>query len=327
MAMALSRRRLLHATACAAALPTIAHAAGMQTYPIRPVRVVLGLPAGGSVDIVTRLICQWLSERLGRPFVVENRPGASGDIATEAVVRSLPDGYTILIVLAANAINATLHGNLRFSPIRDIAMVAGMVRVPNVMEINPAVPAATVPEFIAYGKANPGKLSFASSGNGSSLHVIGELFKMMAGVDMVHVPYRGGAAAMIDLLSGQVQVMFDTIPQGIEYIKDGMLRALAVTTAARSPALPDVPSLSEFVPGFEAGSWWGVGVPKNTPAGIIDALNRAFNAALADPGIRTRLTGLGTAPLLYRPDEFRAFVETETEKWAKVIRTSGVTDK
>jgi tripartite-type tricarboxylate transporter receptor subunit TctC len=288
---------------------------------------VLGLPAGGSVDIVTRLITQWLSERLGQPFIVENRPGASGDIATEAVVRAPPDGHTILIVLAANAINATLHGNLKFSPIRDIEMVAGMVRVPNVMEVNPAVPAATVPEFIAYAKANPGKLSFASSGNGSSLHVIGELFKMTAGIDMVHVPYRGGAAAMIDLLSGQVQVMFDTIPQGIEYIRDGKLHALAVTTAARSPALPDVPSLGDFVPGFEAGSWWGVGAPKNTPAPIIDALNRQFNAALADPGIRTRLTELGTTPLVYSPAEFRAFVEAETGKWAKVIRTSGVTDK
>jgi tripartite-type tricarboxylate transporter receptor subunit TctC len=327
--MTLSRRRLLQVTACAAAadLPAVSHAGGIQTYPVRPVRVVLGLPAGGSVDIVTRLITQWLSERLGQPFIVENRPGASGDIATEAVVRAPPDGHTILIVLAANAINATLHGNLKFSPIRDIEMVAGMVRVPNVMEVNPAVPAATVPEFIAYAKANPGKLSFASSGNGSSLHVIGELFKMTAGIDMVHVPYRGGAAAMIDLLSGQVQVMFDTIPQGIEYIRDGKLHALAVTTAARSPALPDVPSLGDFVPGFEAGSWWGVGAPKNTPAPIIDALNRQFNAALADPGIRTRLTELGTTPLVYSPAEFRAFVEAETGKWAKVIRTSGVTDK
>jgi tripartite-type tricarboxylate transporter receptor subunit TctC len=325
--MKLSRRRLLQATTCAAALPAVSHAAGIQAYPVRPVRVVLGLPAGGSVDIVTRLITQWLSERLGQPFIVENRPGASGDIATEAVVRAPPDGYTILIVLAANAINATLHGNLKFSPIRDIEMVAGMVRVPNVMEINPAVPAATVPDFIAYAKANPGKLSFASSGNGSSLHVIGELFKMMASIDMVHVPYRGGAAAMIDLLSGQVQAMFDTIPQGIEYIRDGKLRALAVTTAARSPVLPDVPSLGEFVPGFEAGSWWGIGAPKNTPGGIIDALNRAFNAALADRWIRTRLTELGTSPLLYLPDEFRAFVEAETEKWARVIRTSGVMEK
>jgi tripartite-type tricarboxylate transporter receptor subunit TctC len=325
MAMKLSRRRLLQVT-FATALPAASRAAGTRIYPIRPVHVVLGLPPGGSVDIVTRLISQWLSERVGQPFIVENRPGAAGDIATEAVVRAPPDGYTILIVLAANAINATLHGNLRFSPIRDIAMVAGMVRVPNVMEVNPAVPAATVPDFIAYAKANPGKLSFASSGNGSSLHVIGELFKMMAGIDMVHVPYRGGAAAMIDLLSGQVQVMFDTIPQGIEYIRDGKLRALAVTTAARSPALPDVPSLSDFVPGFEAGSWWGVGAPKNTPAQIIDFLNQQFNAALADPRVSARLAELGTTPLFYSPAEFRAFVEAETEKWAKVINASGTTN-
>jgi tripartite-type tricarboxylate transporter receptor subunit TctC len=324
--MKLSRRRLLQVTTCAAALAAASGAAQTRSYPTRPVRVVLGLPAGGSVDIVTRLISEWLSERLGQPFIVENRTGASGDIATEAVVRAPPDGYTILIVLAANAINATLHGNLKFSPIRDITMVAGMVRVPNVMEINPAVPAYTVPEFIAYARNNPGKLSFASGGNGSSLHVIGELFKMMAGVNMVHVPYRGGAAAMIDLLSGQVQVMFDTIPQGIEYLRDGKLRALAVTTTTRSPALPDVPPLSDFVPGFEAGSWWGVGAPKNTPASIVDALNREFNAALADPRIGKRLAELGTTPLFYSPAEFRAFVEAETEKWAKVIESSGASD-
>jgi tripartite-type tricarboxylate transporter receptor subunit TctC len=324
--MKLSRRRLLQVTACTAAVPAVSYAADTPRYPIRPVRVVLGLPPGGSVDIVTRLVSRRLSEHLDQPFVVENRPGAAGDIATEAVVRAPPDGYTILVVLAANAINATLHGNLKFSPIRDIAMVAGMVRVPNVMEVNPAVPAATVPEFIAYAKANPGRLSFASSGNGSSLHVIGELFKMMAGIDMVHVPYRGGAAAMIDLLGGQVHVMFDTIPQGIEYIKDSKLRALAVTTAARSPALPDVPSLSDFVPGFEAGSWWGVGAPKNTPAPIVDALNRELNTALADPGISTRLAELGTTPLVYSPAEFRAFVEAETAKWAKVIAFSGATE-
>ena len=324
--MKLSRRRLLQATTCAAALPAVSGAAQTLSYPVRPVRIVLGLPPGGSVDIVTRLIGQWLSERLGQPFIVENRPGASGDIATETVVRAPPDGYTILIVLAANAINATLHRNLKFSPIRDIAMVAGMVRVPNVMEVNPAVPTSSVPEFIAYANANPGKLSFASGGNGSSLHVIGELFKMMAGIDIVHVPYRGGAAAMIDLLSGQVQVMFDTIPQGIEYIRDGKLRALAVTTTTRSPVLPDVPCLSDFIPGFEAGSWWGVGVPQDTPTSIVDFLNREFNAALGDPRIRKRLAGLGTTPLFYSPAEFRAFVEAETEKWARVIRVSGAAE-
>ncbi len=289
--------------------------------------MVLGLSPGGSVDIVTRLIGQWLSERLGQPFLIDNRPGASGDIATEAVVRAPADGYTLLVVLAANAINATLRDKLKFSPIRDLAMVAGMVRVPNVMEVHPAVPAKTVPEFIAYAKANPGRLSFASGGNGSSLHVIGELFKMMAGIDMLHVPYRGGAPALIDLLAGQVQVMFDTIPQGIEYIRDGKLRALAVTAAMRSPALPDVPSMSDFVPGFEAGSWWGVAAPKNTPAEIIDRLNKTFNAALADPKVRTRLAELGTTPLEFSPGEFGTFVEAETEKWAKVIKFSGAKEE
>jgi tripartite-type tricarboxylate transporter receptor subunit TctC len=322
--MQLSRRQLLQVTTCTATLPAVLRAANAQAYPIRPIRVVVGLPPGGSVDIVTRLICQWVSERLGQPIIVENRPGASGDIATEAVANAPADGYTILIVLAANAINATLHGKLKFSPIHDITMVAGMVRVPNVMEVNPAVPATTVPAFIAYAKANPGKLSFASGGNGSSLHVIGEMFKMMAGVNMVHVPYRGGAAAMIDLLSGQVQVMFDTIPQGIEYIRDGKLRALAVTTTTRSPTLPDVPSLSDFVPGFEAGSWWGVGAPKDTPVPVVAALNRGFNAALADPKIKMRLAELGTTPLIHSPAEFEAFVEAETEKWARVIKFSGV---
>jgi len=325
--MKFPRRRFLQLSACAAAFPAVSRIARAQAYPVRPVRMVLGLSPGGSVDIVTRLIGQWLSERLGQPFLVDNRPGASGDIATEAVVRAPADGYTLLVVLAANAINATLHDKLKFSPIRDLAMVAGMVRVPNVMEVHPAVPAKTVPEFIAYAKANPGRLSFASGGNGSSLHVIGELFKMMAGIDMLHVPYRGGAPALIDLLAGQVQVMFDTIPQGIEYIRDGKLRALAVTTATRSPALPDVPSMSDFVPGFEAGSWWGVAAPKNTPAEIIDRLNKTFNAALADPKVRTRLVELGTTPLEFSPGEFGTFVEAETEKWAKVIKFSGAKEE
>jgi tripartite-type tricarboxylate transporter receptor subunit TctC len=320
-------RRTLLGFAVAAATAAFSSAACAQLYPTRPVRIVLGLSAGGSVDIVTRLVGQWLSEHLGQQFLVENRPGASGDIATEAVVRAAPDGYTLLIVLAANAINATLHNKLKFSPVRDIALVAGMVRVPNVMEVHPSVPATTVPEFIAYAKANPGRLSFASSGNGSSLHVIGELFKMMTGIDMLHVPYRGGAPAMIDLLSGQVQVMFDTIPQGIEYIRDGKLRALAVTTAARSEVLPDVPSMSEFVPEFEAGSWWGVGVPKSTPVEIIGKLNTDINRALTDPKVKTRLTELGTTPLLFSPAEFGTFVEAETAKWAKVIKFSGAKDE
>jgi tripartite-type tricarboxylate transporter receptor subunit TctC len=320
-------RRILLGLAVAAAAAALSSAASAQTYPTRPVRIVLGLSAGGSVDIVTRLVGQWLSEHLGQQFLVENRPGASGDIATEAVVRAAPDGYTLLIVLASNAINATLHNKLKFSPVRDIVLVAGMVRVPNVMEVHPAVPAATVPEFIAYAKANPGKLSFASGGNGSSLHVIGEMFKMTTGIDMLHVPYRGGAPALIDLLSGQVQVMFDTIPQGIEYIRDGKLRALAVTTAARSEVLPDVPAMNEFVPGFEAGSWWGVGVPKSTPVEIIAKLNTDINRALADPKVKARLTELGTTPLLFSPAEFGTFVDAETVKWAKVIKFSGAKDE
>jgi tripartite-type tricarboxylate transporter receptor subunit TctC len=321
--MKFPRRRFLHLAAGAAALPAVSRVAWSQTYPTRPVRVVVGLAPGGSVDIVSRLMGQWLSERLGQQFIIENRPGAGTNIATEAVVRAPPDGYTLLIVNAANAINATLYENLKFNVIRDIALVAGMVRVANVMEVNPTVPAKTVPEFIAYAKANPGKLSFGSSGNGSSLHVVGELFKMMAGIDMVHVPYRGGAPATIDLLSGQIQLMFDTIPQSLEYIRSGKLRGLAVTTATRSEALPDVPSMGDFVPGFEAGSWWGAGVPKDTPVEIIDKLNKEINAGLVDPKMKMRLAELGTTPLLFTPAEFGAFVKAETEKWAKVVKVSG----
>jgi tripartite-type tricarboxylate transporter receptor subunit TctC len=321
--MKFSRRQVLQTGANAAALPALSRIGWSQSYPSRPVRVVLGLSPGGSVDIVTRIVAQALSEFLGQPFIVENKPGASGDIATEAVMRATPDGYTLLVVLAANAINATLHQKLRFSPVRDLAMVAGLVRVPNVMEVNPAVPANTVPEFIAYAKANPGKLSYASGGTGSSLHVISELFKMMAGIDMVHVPYRGGAPAMIDLLGGRVQVMFDTIPQAIDYIRDGKLRALAVTTATRSEVLPNVPAMSDFVPGFQAGSWWGLAAPKDTPHEIVHLLSYATNAVLSDPGMKTRLAGLGTTPLLYGPAPFASFVEMETDKWARVLKFSG----
>jgi tripartite-type tricarboxylate transporter receptor subunit TctC len=321
--MKVPRRRFLRLAAGAAALPAVSRAASSQAYPTRPVRIIVGLSAGGSVDIVTRLMGQWLSERLGQQFIIENRPGAGTNIATEAVVRAPPDGYTLLIVNAANAINATLYENLKFNVIRDIALVAGMVRVANVMEVNPAVPAKTVPEFIAYAKANPGKLSFGSGGNGSSLHVVGELFKMMAGINMVHVPYRGGAPALIDLLGGQIQVIFDTIPQSLDYIRDGKLRALAVTTSTRAEALPDVPPLGDFVPGFEAGSWWGAGVPKNTPAEIIDKLNLEINAGLTDPKLKTRLAELGTTPLVFTPAQFSAFVRAETEKWAKVVKFSG----
>jgi tripartite-type tricarboxylate transporter receptor subunit TctC len=320
--MRVSRRKLMQMAALSA--PALAHASRAEDYPARPVHIVLGLSPGGSVDIVTRVICQSLSEHFDQPFIIENRPGASGDVATEAVVRAPPDGYTLLVVLASNAINATLHKKLKFSPVDDLAMVAGLVRVANVMEVNPAVPASSVPEFIAYARANPGKLNFASAGAGSSLHVIGELFKMMAGIDMVHVPYRGGAPALIDLLGGRVQVMFDTIPAAIDYIRDGKLRALAVTTATRSPILPDVPSMSDFVPGFEAGSWWGLAAPKNTPPEIVHILNFETNAVLSDPAMKARLAALGTTPLFFSPAAaFRSFVEIETDKWARVLKFSG----
>jgi tripartite-type tricarboxylate transporter receptor subunit TctC len=319
--MKLPRRILLRNAGATAAATALSRVAWSQTYPARPVRIILGLAPGGSVDIVTRLIGQWLSERLGQEFIVENRPGAGTNIATEMVVRAPADGHTLLVALAANAINATLYKKLNFNFIRDIALVAGMVRVANVMEINPAVPANTVPEFIAYARANPGKLSFGSGGNGSSLHVVGEMFKMMAGIDMVHVPYRGGA--LIDLLGGRVQLMFDTIPQALPYIKAGKLRALAVTTATPSEVLPGVPIMSDFVPGFEAESWWGVGAPRATPVVIVDKLNQEINAALSDPKIRMRLAELGTTPLLFSPAEFGTFVHAETEKWAKVVEFSG----
>ena len=321
--MEVPRRKFLQFAGAAASTLPFSRPARAEVYPTRPVRIVLGLAPGGSVDIVARLVAQWLSERLEEQFVIENRPGAAGNIATEAVVRAPADGYTLLVVLASNAINATLYKHLSFNFIRDIAPVAGMVRVANVMEVNPALPATTVPEFIAYAKANPGKISFASGGNGSSLHVLGELFKMMSGINMVHVPYRGGAPALIDLLGGRVQVMFDTIPQSIEYIRMGKLRPLAVTTKTRSEVLPDVPPMSDFVPGFEAGSWWGVGAPKNTPVDIIDKLNAQINASLGDPKIKARLAELGTTPLLFAPAEFGAFVEAETEKWARVVQFSG----
>ena len=322
--MKLSQRMLL--LIFVFSVPLLSAAAVAEDYPARPVRIVLGLSPGGSVDIVTRFIAQSLSQYFDQQFIVENRPGAAGDIATEAVVRAPPDGYTLLVVLAANAINATLHKKLRFNPVTDLAMVAGMVRVPNIMEVNPAVPANTVPEFIAYAKANPGKLSYASSGAGSSLHVIGELFKVMAGIDMVHVPYRGGAPALIDLLGGRVQVMFDTIPAAIDYLRDGKLRALAVTTASRSPMLPDVPPMSDFVSGFQAGSWWGLAAPKDTPHKIVHVLNYEVNAILSDPDVKTRLAALGTTPLVFSPAAFTTFMDIETDKWARVLEFSGTKD-
>jgi len=280
-AMKLPRRRFLHLAAGAAALPAISRIAWAQTYPTRPVRWIIGYPPGGSADITARLMGQWLSERLGQTFVIESRPGAGTNIATETVVRAPPDGYTLLLVAPANAINATLYDRLSYDFIRDIAPVAGLIRFPNVIVVNPSVPAKTVPELIAYAKANPGKLNMASSGNGSTIHVSGELFKRMTGINMVHVPYRGGAPALIDMISGQVQVMFDNLPTSIAFIRAGKLRPLAVTTTTRSELLPDLPTVADFVPGYEASAWYGIGVPKGTPHEIINKLNKEINAILA----------------------------------------------
>jgi tripartite-type tricarboxylate transporter receptor subunit TctC len=292
-------------------------------YPTKPVRWIVGYPAGGSTDIMARLVGQYLSEKLGQQFVVENRPGATNNLGTEQVVRAAPDGYTLLLVNPANAVNATLYEKLNFNFIRDIAPVAGFIRTPNVMEVNPSVPVKTVPEFIAYAKANPGKVNLASSGSGTSIHMSGELFKMMAGLQMVHVPYRGSAPMLTDLLGGQVQVTFDNMPSSIEHIRAGRLRALAVTTSVRSAALPDVPVVADFLPGYEASSWFGAGVPKGTPAEIIEKLNKEMNAALVDPRIKERLDALGGISLAGTPADFGKVIAEETEKWAKVVKFSG----
>jgi tripartite-type tricarboxylate transporter receptor subunit TctC len=322
--MKLPRRQFLHLAASAAALPAVSRFAWAQTYPSRPVRIIVGFPPGGGVDIIGRLIGQWLSERLGQPFVIENRPGAGSNIATEAVVRAVADGYTLLLVHASNAINTTLYDKLNFDFIRDIAPVAGIMAVPNVMVVHPSVPAKTVPEFIAYAKANPGKINLASGGIGGPSHVSGELFKIMTGTDMLLVSYRGMAPAVTDLLGGQVQVMFNSLPASIEYIKAGRLRALAVTTARRSETLPGIPTMAEFVPGYEATTWYGVGVPKKTPAEIIGKLNQEVNAALADRMIKARLADLGGTVLAGSPTDFGKLIADETEKWAKVIKSAGI---
>ena len=321
--MKLARRRFLYLAAGAAALPAVSPIATAQTYPTRPVRFIIGYPAGGSADLTARLLGQWLSERLGQPFVIESRPGSGTNIATETVVNAPPDGYTLLLVAPANAINATLYEKLNHNFMRDIAPVAGLIRFPNVIVVNPSVPAKTVPELIAYAKANPGKLNMASSGNGSTIHVSGELFKMMTGVNMVHVPYRGGAPALTDMISGQVQVMFDNVPTSIEFIRAGKLRALAVTTATRSEVLPDLPTVADFVPGYEASAWYGVGVPKGTPDDVIDKLNKEINAILADPKAKARLADLGASLLAGSPSDFGKLVADETEKWGKVVKFSG----
>jgi tripartite-type tricarboxylate transporter receptor subunit TctC len=322
--MKFHRRNFLHLAAGAAALPFTPHVARAQAYPTRPVRLIVGFAPGGGGDINARLIGQWLSERLGQQFIVENRPGAGGNIAAETAVRAPADGYTLLMAGTPNAINATLYDKLTFNIIRDIAPVAGITRAPNVMEVNPMVPAKTIPEFIAYVKANPGKINMASAGNGSSVHMSGELFKMMTGVGLVHVPYRGEALALPDLISGQVQVMFGGMPASIEYIRAGNLRPLAVTTARRSPALPDIPTVSEFVPGYEVSVINGVGAPKNTPAEIIDKLNREINAGLADPKLKGRFADIGATVFPGSPTEFWKYMAEDTEKWGKVIRAAGI---
>ena len=322
--MKLPRRTFLHLTAGAAALPVVPRSTWAQDYPSRPVRFVVGFPPGGSQDPIARLMGQWLSERLGQPFIIENRPGAGSNIAAEAVVRATPDGYTLLLIGPPNAINATLYKELNFDFLRDIVAVASINNQPLFMVVNPSVPAKSVPEFIAYAKANPGKINMASSGNGTSPHVAGELFKIMAGVNMVHVPYRGAAPALTNLLGGQVQVMFATAPSTIEFIRTDRLRALAVTTATRSEALPDIPALAEFVPGYEASSWNGMGAPRNTPFDVVEKLNREINAALADATMKARLVDLGGIPTPMSPADFGKLVAEETEKWGKVIRAANI---
>jgi tripartite-type tricarboxylate transporter receptor subunit TctC len=322
--MKLLRRQILHLAASAAALPAVARLAWAQAYPARPVRIIVGFPPGGPSDIAARLIGQWLSEHLGQPFVIESRPGGGSNIGTEAVVKASPDGYTLLLVPSASAVNATLYEKLSFNFIRDIAPVAGIIRIPLVMVVNASIAAATVPELIAYAKANPGKINFASPGNGTTAHVAGELFKLMAGVDIVHVPYRGSAPALTDLLGGQVQLIFDTPATLLEHIKTGRLRALAVGTVARAQALPEVPPMGDFLPGYEASAWFGVGAPRSTPPEIIERLNKEINAGLVDPRLNARLTDLGGAVFASSSAEFGKFIGDEIEKWAKVVRFAGI---
>jgi tripartite-type tricarboxylate transporter receptor subunit TctC len=322
--MKLPRRKFLHLAAGAAALPAVMRNASAQTYPTRPVRLIVTVAAGGSPDIIARLIGQWLMDRLGQPFIIENRAGAAGNIGTEIVARAQPDGYTLMMALSANAINTSLYDKLNFNFIRDIAPVASISTIPLVMEVNPSVSAHTVAEFIAYAKGKPGKINMASGGTGSPLHVAGELFKMMADVDMFHVPYRSEALALPDLISGQVQIMFGVMPASLGYIRGGQLRALAVTSAKRQEVLPDVPALSEFFPGYEANGWYGIGVPRATPREIIETLNKEINAALADPTMKGRLAELGCNVFAGSPADFGRFIADETEKWAKVIKVAGI---
>jgi tripartite-type tricarboxylate transporter receptor subunit TctC len=322
--MTFPRRRFLCLAAGAAALPAVPRSVRAQSYPTKPVRLLVGFAAGGGNDIAARLISHWLSERLGQQFIVENRPGAGSNIATEAVVRAAADGYTLLLVAVSNATNATLYDNLSFNFIRDIAPVAGVMRVPNLVEVHPSVPAQTLPEFIAYAKANPGKINMGSGGSGGPVHMTGELFNMMAGLKMQHVPYRGEAPALNDLIGGQVDVVFGSVPASIQYVRAGKLRALAVTTSTRSELLPDLPTVGEFVPGYESSTWYGIGAPRSTPADIIDRLNVEINAALADQTLKTRMADLGGAPLAGSPTDFRELIATDTEKWGKVVRFASV---
>jgi tripartite-type tricarboxylate transporter receptor subunit TctC len=322
--MKISRRRFLSMSRAAGVVPAFSSVASAVDYPARPVRLIVGFAPGGPTDIAARLISHWLSQRLGRQFIVENRPGGTGNVATESVVRSAPDGYTLLLAATANGINTTLYENLSFVFDRDVAPVGGILRVPNVLEVTPSFEVRTVPEFISYAKANPGKINFVSGGVGSSQHVSGELFKVMAGVDMVHVAYRGSGPALIDLLAGQVQASFDALSSSIGYIRAGKLRPLAVTTATRSEALPELPTIGDFVPGYEASAWYGVVAPRGTPGDVIDVLNREINAAAADPEMRARLADLGGVSLAGSPADFGKFIAAETEKWGKVIRAAGI---
>jgi tripartite-type tricarboxylate transporter receptor subunit TctC len=320
----LQRRQVLRLAGGLVALPALSRLARAQAFPSRPVRILVGFAPGGGTDVMARLMGQALSERIGQQFIIENRPGAGTNIATEAVVNAAPDGYTLLAASLPNAGNATLYDNLKFNFLRDIVPVAGIALDPFVLEVNPAVPAKTVPELIAYAKANPGKVNMGSGGIGSGNHITGEMFKMMAGVDLVHVPYRGAGPAMVDLMAGQMQVMFNTMSASLQHVRAGKLRALAVATATRQAALPGVPTVAEFVPGYEASFWTGIGAPKGTPAGIVDKLNTEVNAALADPKVTARLAEWGAPPLAGSPADFGKFIASETEKWSKVIRAANI---
>ncbi|MFZ1089574.1 MAG: tripartite tricarboxylate transporter substrate binding protein [Xanthobacteraceae bacterium] len=323
-ALEISRQRFLKLIASAVALPTFARIATGQNYPSRPIRIIVGFPPGGAADVTARLIGQWLSERLGQPFIIENRPGAGTNIGTEAVAKSPADGYTLLLVSVANTVNASLYESLNFDFIRDITPVAGLVRGPLVMEVNPSVPATTVPEFIAYAKANPGMINIASAGIGTPGHMASELFQLLTDLDLLDVPYRGGAPALTDLLAGQVHVMFDNLPTSLEYIRAGKLRALAVSTITRSDTLPDLPTVSEFVPGYEVSSWFGIGAPRNTPRQVVDKLNAEINAGLTTPKLKAQLMDLGSSPLIGSPADFGSLIVKETEKWRKVIRAAKI---